>query len=111
MDRTASPAHPVTRRGVPPGRRVRAALAVLAAATVTLALTPSAQADTPAQLPGRRLAIDVLSSAPHQVSGGDALLRVLAGPPVGLADVRITVVCRAVTGAFTSAAQWHRLRG
>src|SRR5690606_7093003 len=111
MDRTAPPAPPVTRRGVPPGRRVRAALAVLAAATVTLALTPSAQADTPAQLPGRRLAIDVLTSAPHQVSGGDALLRVLAGPLVDPSEVRITVARRDVTGAFTPDAQGHSLTG
>jgi hypothetical protein len=111
MTRTASPAQPVTHPGVPPGRRVRAAVAVFAAAAVTLALTPPAQAGGPAQPPGRRLAIEVLSSAPHQVSGGDALLRVVAGPLVDLAEVRITVDGRDVTDAFTPDVPGRSLTG
>jgi hypothetical protein len=82
---------------------LRAAIAVLAAVALTLTLAPTAQAQPGAAgLPGHRLAIDVLSSAPDQVSGGSALLRVTVGARSKLADVRVTVGGTDVTSAFTA---------
>jgi hypothetical protein len=77
-----------------------AAAAALSAAALVLALAPPAQANGPGPLPGHRLAIDVLSSAPDQVTGGDARLQVTAGTRVRLSDVRVTLNGTDVTGVF-----------
>jgi hypothetical protein len=94
-----------------PGHRLLAAVATLGAAAITLALTPSALAGASPPLPGHRLTIEVRSSAPGQVSGGDALLRVAAGAGIDLADVRVTRNGDDVTDAFTPDEQSHTLTG
>jgi hypothetical protein len=82
-------------------RRLRTATTVLAGAALVFTLAPAAQAQDSSTAPGRRLAVEVLSSEPHQVSGGDALVRVSAGPLVDLAGVRVTRNGVDVTGSFT----------
>lgn len=84
-------------------RRARLAVAALAAGALALALAPPAQAQRPGagSLPGGRLTIEVLSSAPDQVTGGDALVQVTAGTRIRLPDVRVTRNGTDVTGAFT----------
>lgn len=94
----------------PAWRRWRAAVAVLGATAVTLALSPSAPAAAQ-PLPGDRLTIEVLSSQPDQVSGGDALVRVNAGTGLDLADIRVSRDGSDVTDAFTPDPQSHTLTG
>jgi hypothetical protein len=97
--------------GTGPGARVlRTAIAVLGAAALTTTLAPAAQA-TPDPVPGHRLVIDALSSEPHQVSGGDALLRVTAGPLVDLSAVRVSVGGEDVTDRFTADPATRTLTG
>jgi hypothetical protein len=81
--------------------RLRTATAALGAVALAVTLSPPAQAQVAGPLPGLGLSIDVLSSDPQQVTGGDALLRVTAGRLVQLSEVRITVGGEDVTGAFT----------
>jgi hypothetical protein len=81
--------------------RWRQATAALAAAVLVLTLAPAAQADPAPLNPGHLLTIEVLSSEPHQVSGGNALLRVTAGALTDPADVRVTRNGVDVTDAFT----------
>ena len=82
--------------------RLRTATAALATTALAVTLAPSAQAQVGPGLPGHRLVIEVLSSQPHQVSGGDALVRVGAGALVDLSRVRVTRNGEDVTGRFTA---------
>ncbi|MGH3680981.1 MAG: DUF6351 family protein [Natronosporangium sp.] len=77
-----------------------AALAFALTATLTLTMAPPAQA-APSPVAGHRLAIELLSSTPDQVTGGDALVQVTAGARTELSDIRITRNGADVTGAFT----------
>jgi hypothetical protein len=75
------------------------ALPVLAGAVVlALVQAPPVQAQSPQS--GHRLTIEVLSSAPDQVSGGDALVRVNLGGRAG--EVRVSRNGEDVTAAFTA---------
>jgi hypothetical protein len=85
----------------PRGHRLRLTVAVLATAALALTLAPPAQAQH-AAVPGKRLTIEVLSSNPDQVSGGDALLRVEVGPLTALETVRVTRNGEDVTARFTA---------
>jgi hypothetical protein len=78
--------------------RPAAALAAAGALVFTLAPAAPGQAGPP---PGNQLTIEVLSSAPDQVTGGDALVRVTAGVKTRLAEIRVTRNGADVTGAFT----------
>jgi hypothetical protein len=84
----------------------RTATAVLAAAALLLGFAAPAQATGSGWWPwppaGHRLTLEVLSSAPDQVTGGDALLRVTAGARTRLSDVTVTVNGADVTGGFTA---------
>jgi len=83
-------------------RATRRATAGLAAAALVAGLAPApAYAHRSGPLPGHRLTIEVLSSAPDQVTGGDALLQVSAGTRTRLPDVRVTLNGTDVTSAFT----------
>ncbi|HEY8474585.1 MAG TPA: DUF6351 family protein [Natronosporangium sp.] len=75
------------------------AIPVLAGAVVLALLQPPA---TPAHAhnSGHRIDLELLSSAPDQVSGGDALVRVTLGERARPGEVRITRNGQDVTGAF-----------
>jgi len=79
---------------------MRAGLVIAGAVILALTQAPPAQAHTPQ--PGHRLTIDVLSSAPDQVSGGNALIRVNLGFRNHAAEVRVSLGGEDVTGAFTA---------
>jgi hypothetical protein len=87
------------RETTPRSRQFRTAMALGAATVLLLTLAPPAQAQDTAV--GPRLVIDVLSSEPHQVSGGSALLQITAGPLVSLSAVRVTRNGSDVTDRFT----------
>lgn len=77
------------------------AISVLAGAVaLVLVQAPAVQAHPPQS--GHRLTIEVLSSAPDQVSGGDALIRVHLGNRAKADHVRITRNGDDVTGAFAA---------
>jgi hypothetical protein len=79
----------------------RPAAALVAAGALVLALAPPAPAHAGPPLPGHRLDLEVLSSEPDQVTGGNALLRVTAGARTQLPEVRVTLNGVDVTAAFT----------
>lgn len=97
--------------------RLRVTLAVTGAAVLTLTLAPPAQAaQAPGQGPGsrpghHRLSLDVLSSAPHQVTGGDALVRVGLGARTRPEEVRVFRNFADVTDAFTPDPDGRALTG
>jgi hypothetical protein len=78
--------------------RTRPIIAAIGATVLVLTLAPATPAHADHRSP---LTIEVLSSAPDQVTGGDALVRVSAGGRIRLADVRVSRNGEDVTGAFT----------
>lgn len=87
----------------------RRALAPLAALALVFAAAPaSADPDLP---DGHQLVLDVLSSAPDQVTGGDALVRVRAGAGVPLDSIVVRRNGADVTAAFAPDATQHALVG
>ena len=88
-------------------------LAPAAATALVIAMSPaaspaSADPDSP---DGHQISVDVLSSAPDQVSGGDALVRVRAGLGVRLDTIRVRRNGADVTATFTADALQHALVG
>ncbi|MFA9430697.1 DUF6351 family protein [Egicoccus sp. AB-alg2] len=85
-------------------RVVRRTIAALAAATLAVAVLPQVADAAPGAAPGqvKELGIEVLSSAPDQVSGGDARVAVTLPPSVKAADVRVRLGDTDVTDAFTA---------
>jgi hypothetical protein len=93
-------------------RARRPAVAVALAALITSVTGTTAAGGAPDQ-DGRadRLAISVLSGAPTQVSGGDALVQVTVPGRVDTEDVRITLGETDVTAAFADPEGDHTLVG
>ena len=91
---------PRPRSGLARGRRPALAVAL---ATLITSVAGTTAAGGAAENAGRgnRFGISVLSSAPTQVSGGDALVEVTVPRQVSTADVRITLGQTDVTAAFT----------
>src|SRR5262245_39341912 len=86
-------------------------LAAAGAAVLILALAAPAPASGDGGLTGLRLDLDVLSSRPAQVSGGDALVRVSLGSRVDPDDVRVTLNGVDVTSSLTPAPDGRSLSG
>lgn len=84
------------------GRRRLAATLVVVVAATSLAGTGAAGGEPPGGRRNDRFEITVLSSAPDQVSGGDALVQVRVPRGVEPADVRISVDGRDRTGTFAA---------
>ena len=80
------------------GRRFGTGLLSLATLAAVLAFPASAVANSHND---ERLTIDVLSSAPDQVTGGDALIRVRLGRKDDVRDLRVTRNGSDVTTALT----------
>jgi hypothetical protein len=87
---------------------VRRAL-VAAVALLLIAAAPSPAGSSPGR--GGRPTIDVLSSAPDQVTGGDALVRVRVPGNRHVEDVRVHLDGVDVTGALTADPAGHALVG
>jgi hypothetical protein len=92
---------------VPAGLR-RAALGAVLLALGGLVAPAAAQPEPPAR---QEFALTVLSSAPHQVSGGDALIRVDVPRTVPLRQTTITRNGEDVTAAFAPAPEGRALVG
>ena len=99
------------------GRRHRRSVRTLAAIAGLLALATSlgdtGAAATPAdrERGGQRFEIAVVSSAPDQVSGGDALVEITVPRQIEPAQVQVTVDGTDVTDAFADPEGDHRLLG
>ena len=96
----------VLRSLTPRGSRTGTSVRTLAGAaalvlTATLTLTTAVPASARSEATGQRLDIEVLSSHPDQVSGGDALIRISLGSRVDPDTVRVTRNGTDVTGSLT----------
>ncbi|NUT33487.1 MAG: hypothetical protein HOV79_10465 [Hamadaea sp.] len=87
----------------------RRALAPFAALVLVFAAAPASA--SPDQPDGHQLLVDVLSSAPDQVTGGDALVRVRVGAGVPLDSIVVRRNGADVTAAFAPDATGHALVG
>jgi hypothetical protein len=74
---------------------------VIAAGAVLVVVAAAAPTPALSHPSGRLLTLDVLSSAPHRVTGGDALIRVRVGGRDDPGRVRVRVGGTDVTAAFT----------
>jgi hypothetical protein len=92
------------------GRRAALRVVVLAAALVA-ALLPVAAPTSAEGRGGEQFVVTVLSSAPDQITGGDALVRIQVPRRVPLHRVRITVAGVDVAGQFTADEQTRTLTG
>ncbi|HEX6425827.1 MAG TPA: DUF6351 family protein, partial [Acidimicrobiales bacterium] len=88
------------RRGRSSARRRLAAVTGLVVLTTSLAGTGTAGGAPGAGQQGNRLAIEVLSSAPEHVTGGDALVQVTVPRGTATGDARISLDGTDVTAAF-----------